>query len=171
MGRFRRQAGFTLVELSVVVALIGVLATLAISVDPEDQATSDAFADQLVSDFDQIRLRAMATRRWQRLVFSSTQGALDEAAEIGMPEPTEWVTSGVLTPPKRIVIDSIADRAHVDPTGASPGEGVGLDLELRFAPDGTATSRTIYISDIRGKSRARVVVFAATGSARAYRGW
>jgi prepilin-type N-terminal cleavage/methylation domain-containing protein len=169
--RRSQQHGFTLIEMAVVVAIIGVVATIAVSADPEDQASSEGFADQLVADMDQVRLRSMASRRWHRLTFTAGSGTLDEATTVGMTAPVAWDTIGVIHPPKRIMIDSLLDGTQVDPTGSSAGTGEGLELEVLFAPDGTGNARTIFISDVRGRSRARVAIFGATGLARAYSGW
>jgi len=167
----RGQRGFTLVEMAVVIAIVGVLATLAVSANPEDQATSEGFADQLVSDLDQIRLSAMSTRRWHRLTLEAGRGTVDEATTIGMAAPSDYDVVSQFTAPRRILIDSVLDGTQVDPTGDSPGAGEGFDLEILFAPDGTSSARTIYISDVRGRSTARVAIFGATGLARAYPGW
>jgi len=157
--------------MTVVIAIIGVLATLAVSADSEDQANADGFADQLVADLDQVRLRAMGSRRWHRLTFNAAGATLDEATTTGMGAPTAYDTIGQINTPRRIVIDSLLDGTQVDATGDSPGAGLGYDLEVLFGPDGTGTGRTIYITDLRGVSRARVAIFGATGMARAYGDW
>lgn len=167
----RGQRGFTLVEMAVVIAIVGVLASLAVSADPEDQASSDGFADQLVADLDQIRLAAMSTRRWHRLTVNASGGTVEQATTIGMATPADYDVTSQFVAPHRILIDSVFAGTQVDPTGDSPGSGEGFDLEIKFAPDGTSTARTIYITDVRGRSKARVAIFAATGLARAYSGW
>lgn len=172
MSRVRQgQRGFTLIELMAVVAIIGVLATVAVSADSEDQSNADGFAEQLVSDLDQVRLRAMSSRKWQRVTFEATGAVVDEATTTGMTAPSAYETVGKITAPRRIVVESLLDAAQADGTGESAGAGNGFEHTVEFAPDGTSVGRTIFLTDVRNVSKARVVVFGATGMARAYGGW
>jgi prepilin-type N-terminal cleavage/methylation domain-containing protein len=165
------ERGFTLVEMMVVVAIIGVVSILAVQTPEEDDATVDGVAAQVQTELDQSRLRSIANHQWQRMIVSGKTVTFQIGNTIGMVPPTTWTLDRALTIPSNVQLVAIGSTSAIDPLGAAPSVGTGFTDGVTFAPDGSSVSRTIYFSDARGQSPTRVVVFATTGTTLTRSGW
>jgi Tfp pilus assembly protein FimT len=155
----------------VVVAIIGILASVAVSMPEEDDATVAGTGAQLSGELDRARLRAMATHRWERMVFVGGTAILQEGTTVGMMPPTAYTQVSTVTMPNVVKVFSVSNASAIDPTGSGGSSGNGLATGVAFAPDGTSAPHTIYLQDARGRIRMRLVVFAATGTVLTRDGW
>lgn len=155
----------------VVVAILAVLSTLAMSAPDESEPTTDGVASQLVFELDQARLRAMSSHRWQRVTVAGQLVYVEQGNTLGMVVPTAWSRLATIEVPSDVRVVSIAAASSIEPTGAAAPAGVGLAQGVAFAPDGSSAARTIYLQTRMERDPSRVVVFAATGSAVVRRGW
>jgi prepilin-type N-terminal cleavage/methylation domain-containing protein len=167
----RRTGGFTLIELMVVIAIVGILVTLAAQTPDEDDATVAGTAGELSSELDNARLRAMASHRWQRMTVSGATISYQQGNSIGMVAPTAWTTVQTTTLSNRVKLISIGSTSAINATGSAPSAGTGLTTGVAFAPDGSSVARTIYLNDSRNRTPMRMVVFATTGSVLTRDGW
>jgi prepilin-type N-terminal cleavage/methylation domain-containing protein len=171
------HAGFTLVELLVVVAMIAILASVALTYAGERRPNLRAFAEQIVGEADSARLRAISSRRWQRMGFDgeARRVVVEQALWTGMERPDDdddWVVVTRLEIPQSVVVAAIATSVNLVEGEAIPGEGDGLDEHLYFTPDGSGEPRTVYLRGIHARDGAhRVVVYRATGTAFAKERW
>lgn len=169
-GVRRRRAGFTLTELAVVLAMIGVLTAIAFTYFGERRSGTRGFTDQLSGELESARLRALSTRRWHRITVTSTVATVDQATTTGMVAPVAYEFVERMTVPNNIRIVAVDTSTHVSSIG-QPVEGSGMTEEILFAPDGTSVGRTLWVSDIKDKAPFRIALFASTGRARVYEGW
>jgi prepilin-type N-terminal cleavage/methylation domain-containing protein len=168
--RPREQAGFTLVELVVTLALVGVLTTLAVSSPASRLQSTRGFAHAVAAELESARLRALTSRRWQAITLTDRTLEVAQASTTGQAAPTGWVGIERLTAPAGVRI--VAAQAATVTTDQGPrAPGVGLDIELRFSPDGTSHGRTLWVADQRGRGVHRIAVYGATGHARVSEGW
>ncbi|HEU5055305.1 MAG TPA: type II secretion system protein [Kofleriaceae bacterium] len=165
--------GFTLIEVMVVIAIIGLLAVSAVLfVKPRSYAASaQGYAQEVASLCDSVRQRAVASRTYQKLEVQGDEVIHWQGATSGMTPPTDWNLVGTTPVPSQIVIAATSDRTHASPDDSVPNAGIGLPAEIDFAPDGTATAATIFVTDSAEEIKARVAIYRATGSAYAYYGW
>lgn len=166
----RRESGFTLTELAIVMALIGVITAIAFTYAGERRAGTRGFADQLSGELESTRLRALSTRRWHRVVLTAGGATVEQATNVGMVPPVAYEWIGGVSAPPNVRIVAMATVTLVTSTG-TPADGDGLAEEIRFAPDGTSVARTLWVSDRRDKSPFRIALFGSTGRARVYEGW
>src|SRR6185503_5955782 len=117
-----------MVELMVVVAITGILASVAVVRVSKASYNAGArgYAQVVLSGIEEMRLRAIASRRWQRMRFYSDSIVHEEASTDGMAEPTAWVRIRTLGAPKGTKIVSTSPRTHILDGDGAPGEGANL---------------------------------------------
>jgi prepilin-type N-terminal cleavage/methylation domain-containing protein len=172
-GAADARSGFTLIEVMVVVAIIALLAVSAVLfVNPRSfAATSRGYAQEIASLCDSVRQRAVASRTFQKLEVKSDEIIHWQGQTTGLTPPTDWDYVGTTPVPSEVRVASTSDRTHIQPDDSVPAEGAGLPAEIDFAPDGTATAATIFVTDSADENKARVAIYRATGSAYAYYEW
>ncbi len=156
-----------------VIAMVGVLSGIAVVfVKPSSHASSaTGYAHEVAALCDAVRQRAVASRARQMLEVTSDKIVHYQASLPGMAPADEWRLVGTLPAPSRVFIASTDTRVHDAPRDGAPQLGAGLPFEVDFAPDSTSTAATIFVQDTYGETRARVIVYRATGSAYAYSEW
>lgn len=171
--RAAHSRGVTLVELMVVVAIVGVLSALSFFLVKSTSyaGTPRGFTEQIAAVADTARLRAVATRKWQRLEFLADRVEHWEADLDGMGPPNNWVLMRTIFVPRNVEIAAVSTRTHLVPNDAVPGYGVGLGDGVQFAPDGAGQAGTVFIGDTFGKLKSRAAFYRATGSVYVFEGW
>ena len=167
------RCGFTLIEVMVVVAIVALLATAAVMfVSPRSfAASSRGYAQEIASLCDSVRQRAVASRTFQKLEVKGNEVLHWQGTTTGMTPPDDWSLVGTTPVPSEVVVASTSDRTHSQADDSVPAAGTGLPAEIDFAPDGTATAATIFVTDSADENKARVAIYRATGSAYAYYEW
>ncbi len=180
MRRDRSQAGFTLVELMVVVAIIAILGALIMGVASRPYgANAQNLSEQLSSTLGYVRTRAISTRRTHKVtIYNVTSNGRDEqVVSIEANANTGTRITGTYVPVeyRRISSNSIiwSATASIPAINQSPAQNTGLPYTLYFRPDGSASSAsTLYLTDKMGSPKKyRLVVVQATGSTYARQTW
>ncbi len=156
----RRMAGFTLVEMMVVVAILGILTTLAVvlvnpKTRPIDVASQFAI---LVGDASRVAVRggpvrsdvalAEGSKRRSRIVGSVTETTVAFAIEVLVEEPgiatPRWDSVRGMTMPTSVTAEDFAmavgDRASITPS--TDWSGFVLDC----FPNGSCSATSVFFS-------------------------
>jgi prepilin-type N-terminal cleavage/methylation domain-containing protein len=169
----RRDAGVTLIELMVVVAIIGILAAVAgVTIKKSSMgAGAFGFSNKVGSELEEMRLRAVASRRWQRMIVDTHVVAREEATTEGLVTPVAWRPLRTLGTPRDVEIASTSPRTHIMPNDGVPAPGANLPISITFSPDGSGQAVTLFVRETNGSNSTRIAVYRTTAASYVYRYW
>jgi prepilin-type N-terminal cleavage/methylation domain-containing protein len=185
----RRQRGFTLTELLVTLALVGVLTTLAVAVvrsspqpvDVASQVSSKlAETSRKAITYGSVRgdvAAALGSKARTRAVFivSPTGVAIgiDRLEEDAFPAASaQWIPMSTTTVHRDVVLRGYTTAAMLS-NGTNPAVTVGStgQFEVYCRPDGTCDGITIYLASKNGAKKARVVMLPLGGTPMTFPSW
>lgn len=186
--RTRRQHGFTLTELMVTMAIVGVLAVAAVAllrttpqpVDTASQISSKlAEASRKAISYGAVRVDVAAaqgsTARTRVVFIASATGTtltaqyLEEA-----PSPStsaSWITFTSARMHRDTILTGYTASAVL--TSGTPAVAIGSSgtFEVRCNPNGSCDGITIYLANRNGAKKARVVILPLGGTPMTFNTW
>ena len=187
--RARRQHGFTLTELMIAVAIVAVLASLAVTLLRTNPQPVDVAA-QISSKLAETSRKAVTyaavrsdvaaalgskARTRAELVASSngvtmTLYVLQEDAAPAV--SASWLELSSVKLDSHIVLAGYTTSAVLT-SGGAPAITVGSagTFDVMCVPDGTCEGMTIYLTDMKGVRKARVVVLPLGGAPMTFDTW